>query len=43
MAKKQTPLTVKALTHDEAKRKRIPTAEYQSVIRKEDWLARHPQ
>jgi adenine-specific DNA-methyltransferase len=26
--------TVEALTHDEAKRKNIPTAEYQSVLQK---------
>src|SRR3974390_3011745 len=36
MAKKQTPLNVEALTHDEARRKHIPTAEYQSVMRKEE-------
>ena len=35
MAKKQgTSKTVAALTHDEAKRKNIPTAEYQSVLQK---------
>ncbi|MGE0472442.1 MAG: DNA methyltransferase, partial [Nitrospirales bacterium] len=35
MAKKQgTPKTVEALTHEEAKRKNIPTAEYQSVLQK---------
>ena len=35
MAKKQpTTKTVAALTHDEAKRKNIPTAEYQSVLQK---------
>ena len=28
----QTPKTVETLTHDEAKRKNIPTAEYQSVV-----------
>ena len=28
--------TVEALTHDEAKRKNIPTAEYQSVLQKEE-------
>jgi adenine-specific DNA-methyltransferase len=28
--------TVKTLTHDEATRKNIPTAEYQSVMRKAD-------
>ena len=36
MAKKQTPLTVDALTHGGARRKHIPTAEYQSVMRKEE-------
>jgi adenine-specific DNA-methyltransferase len=35
MAKKQgTSKTVEALKHDEAKRKNIPTAEYQSVLQK---------
>jgi len=32
--KKATPKTVEALTHEEAKRKNIPTAEYQSVLQK---------
>ena len=32
--KKNTPLTVETLKHDEAKRKNIPTAEYQSVMAK---------
>lgn len=37
MAKKQgTTKTVAALKHDEAKRKNIPTAEYQSVLQKEE-------
>jgi len=36
MAKKQTPLTVETLTHEEARRKNIPTAEYQSVMGKEE-------
>ena len=39
MAKKSAPKvtkTVEALKHDEAKRKNIPTAEYQSVIQKEE-------
>jgi adenine-specific DNA-methyltransferase len=37
MAKKQpTTRTVEALKHDEAKRKNIPTAEYQSVLQKEE-------
>ncbi len=37
MAKKapSSQKTVEALTHDEAKRKNIPTAEYQSVLQKE--------
>jgi adenine-specific DNA-methyltransferase len=35
MAKKQSPAkTVEALRHEEAKRKNIPTAEYQSVLQK---------
>jgi adenine-specific DNA-methyltransferase len=35
MAKKQaTSKTVEALTHEEAKRKNIPTAEYQAVLQK---------
>src|SRR3954470_4380996 len=34
MAKTQTPKTVETLTHDEASRKNIPTAEYQSVMEK---------
>ncbi len=36
MAKNQTPKTVEALTHDDASRKNIPTAEYQSVMREAD-------
>jgi len=32
MAKKTKKLTVETLTHDEATRKNIPTAEYQSVM-----------
>ncbi len=37
MAKKpSTTKSVEALKHDEAKRKNIPTAEYQSVIQKAD-------
>ncbi len=36
MAKKQTQLTVETLTHDEATRKNIPTAEYQSVMRRDE-------
>lgn len=36
MAKKAaSPKSVEALTHDEAKRKNIPTAEFQSVLEKE--------
>jgi uncharacterized protein YuzE len=34
MAKKSAR-TVEALRHDEAKRKNVPTAEYQSVVQKE--------
>src|SRR5687767_863143 len=34
MAKKSTTKSVETLTHDEAKRKNIPTAEYQSVLQK---------
>jgi adenine-specific DNA-methyltransferase len=33
--KKSTPLSVETLKHDEATRKNIPTAEYQSVMRQE--------
>src|SRR6266567_3568654 len=36
MAKQQSGKTVATLTHDEARRKNIPTAEYQSVMRKEE-------
>ena len=37
MAKKQTTSkTVEALKHDEATRKNIPTAEYQSVMQKNE-------
>ncbi len=34
MAKKTKKLTIETLTHDEATRKNIPTAEYQSVLQK---------
>ena len=34
--KKKNPKTVETLTHDEASRKNIPTAEYQSVMRKDE-------
>ena len=34
MAKTPTTKTIKALKHDEASRKNIPTAEYQSVLQK---------
>lgn len=34
--KKKTTKTVETLTHDEASRKNIPTAEYQSVMRKNE-------
>ena len=37
MARKPAPpITVETLTHDEATRKNIPTAEYQSVMRKDE-------
>ena len=37
MAKKpKSPKTIEALKHDEATRKNIPTAEYQSLMQKED-------
>lgn len=36
MANKDNKKNVEALTHDEARRKHIPTAEYQSVMRKEE-------
>jgi adenine-specific DNA-methyltransferase len=35
MAKKTRKLNVETLTHDEASRKNIPTAEYESVMAKE--------
>ena len=35
MARSSTPKSVETLTHDEAKRRNIPTAEYQSVLNKE--------
>ena len=34
--KKKNKRTVETLTHDEASRKNIPTAEYQSVMRKDE-------
>jgi len=36
MASKDGKKNVEALTHDEARRKHIPTAEYESVMRKEE-------
>ena len=36
MAKKTKKLTVETLTHEEATRKNIPTAEYQSVMQKNE-------
>src|SRR5438034_7422751 len=36
MAKTQNKKTVETLKHDEARRKNIPTAEYQSVLQKEE-------
>src|SRR5271168_2566887 len=35
MARKSTTKTIETLTHDEAKRRNIPTAEFQSVLEKE--------
>lgn len=35
MAKKATPKSVEAIKHEEATRKNIPTAEYQSILEKE--------
>ena len=35
-SKKQTLKTIETFTHDEASRKNIPTAEYQSVMRKDE-------
>lgn len=34
--KPQLPKSIETLTHDEATRKNIPTAEYQSVMQKDD-------
>lgn len=36
MAKKSNPLSIETLKHDDATRKNIPTAEYQSVMKKEE-------
>jgi adenine-specific DNA-methyltransferase len=36
MAKKQNRKSVETLTHEEASRKNIPTAEFHSVMHKED-------
>src|SRR5271155_4181937 len=36
MAKKSSTKTVETLKHDEAKRKNIPTAEFQSVLKQEE-------
>ena len=36
MAKKTTRKTVASLKHDEAKRKNIPTAEFQSVLKPDE-------
>ena len=36
MAKKQTQKTIETLTHKEATRKNIPTAEFQSIVQKEE-------
>jgi adenine-specific DNA-methyltransferase len=40
MAKNSTTKTIETLKHDEAKRKNIPTAEYQSVLQKEQGAPR---
>jgi adenine-specific DNA-methyltransferase len=40
MAKKSTTKTVVTLKHDEAKRKNIPSAEYESVLQKEQGASR---
>jgi adenine-specific DNA-methyltransferase len=39
MAKKESKKTVETLTHEDARRKNIPTAEFQSVMGKEE---QHP-
>ena len=36
MANQESNKTVETLTHEEARRKNIPTAEYQSVMQKEE-------
>ncbi|NQT60096.1 MAG: site-specific DNA-methyltransferase [Bacteroidetes bacterium] len=36
MSKKKTPKSIETITHEEAKRRNIPTAEYQSIMRKEE-------
>ena len=36
MAKKQTKLSVETIKHEDASRKNIPTAEFQSVMREAD-------
>ena len=36
MATKKAPLAVETLKHDDATRKNIPTAEYQSVMQKDE-------
>ena len=38
--KKNSKLTVETLTHEEATRKNIPTAEYQSVMQKDEQAPR---
>ena len=41
MAKRPSkPKSVEAITHDEAKRKNIPTAEYESIVEKEHQIAK---
>jgi adenine-specific DNA-methyltransferase len=41
MAKPPTPKSVDAIQHDDAKRKNIPTAEYQSVLDEAQKNPRH--
>jgi adenine-specific DNA-methyltransferase len=43
MAKYPKKLTVETLAHDEATRKNIPTAEYQSVVAIEDFKSLNSQ
>jgi adenine-specific DNA-methyltransferase len=36
MAKKESVKSIESITHEAARRKNIPTAEYQSVMQKEE-------